>query len=354
MRATIGFHKRGDLRMTRKHKLWALMPALPKDLLVASVRQYEDAGLEGVWSPQLYGAPFVPLAAAAAVSDRLKLGTGVALAFVRSPLETASCALDLDMISGGRAVLGIGPSIKWWNEDWYGVRYGKPLAHLREVIGAVRQIIAKGHTGELGRIDGEYVKLDLERFKLLAPPLRTAIPIYIPAVFEKTCEMAGEIADGLPGHPIWNAKWVRDKVAPHLANGLARSGRARKNFDLNLFLFVAVNEDKRQAIEDARETIAFYGQMAQYEAYYEYIGFGSEARALQAAGARQDHAAMMAACSDEMVESIVLTGTPDEVRRRLDAMADIADSFTLSIPFYGLAPDKAAYYTQRIAEVFYG
>jgi alkanesulfonate monooxygenase SsuD/methylene tetrahydromethanopterin reductase-like flavin-dependent oxidoreductase (luciferase family) len=82
--------------------------------------------------------------------------------------------------------------------------------------------------------------------------------------------------------------------------------------------------------------------MAQYEPYYEYIGFGAEARALQAAGARQDHAALMAACSDAMVESIVLAGTPDEVRRRLDAMADIADSFTLSIPFYGLAPDKAA------------
>lgn len=354
MRATIGFHKRGDLRMTRKHKLWALMPSLPKELMVATVRQFEDAGLEGVWSPQLYGSPFVPLAAAAAVSERLKLGTGVALAFVRSPLETASSALDLDMISGGRCVLGIGPSIKWWNEEWYGVRYGKPLAHLREVIAAVRLIIAKGHSGELGRIDGEYVKLNLERFKLLAPPLRTEIPVYIPAVFEKTCEMAGEIADGLPGHPIWNARWVREQVAPHVAAGLARAGRARKDFDLNLFLFVAVNEDKRQAIEDARETIAFYGQMAQYERYYDYIGFGSEARALQAAGARQDRAAMLAATSDAMVESIALVGSPDEVRRRLSEMTDIADSFTLSIPFYGLAPDKSAYYAQRIAEVFYG
>lgn len=340
--------------MTDKYRLWALLPPLPKEMLVPMVQQYEAAGLEGVWAAQLYGAPFVPLAAAAVVSDKLKLGTGVALGFVRSPLETASCALDLDMISGGRCVLGIGPSIKWWNEDWYGVTYGKPLAHLREVISTVRTIIARGHTGELGKIDGEYCKLDLSRFKTLAPPVRTEIPIYIPAVFEKSCQMAGEIADGLPGHPIWNEQWIREQVAPNLKIGLDRAGRNRKDFDLNLFLFVAPNENKREAIEDARQTIAFYGQMAQYERYYEAIGFGKEARALQEAGARQDHAAMMAACSDEMVESIVLAGPPDELRARLKRLAQIADSFTLSIPFYGMAPDKAAYYTQRIAEVFYG
>lgn len=339
--------------MARKHRLWALVPALPKDMLNAAVRQYEAAGLEGIWTPQLYGSPFVPLAAAAMASERLKLGSGVALAFVRSPLETASSVLDLDLISGGRAVLGIGPSIRWWNEDWYGVRYGKPLAHLREVVAAVRTIIEHGHTGTLGRLDGEYVKLDLQRFHTLAPPARTRVPVYLPAVFEKTCEMAGELADGLPGHPIWNARWVRERVVPHLATGLQRSGRARSAIDLNLFLFVAINEDRRQAIEDARETIAFYGQMAQYERYYEYIGFGDEARALQRAAAAGDQAALRAACSDAMVEAIALVGPPDEVRRRVDELAGIADSFTLAIPFYGMAPDKTAWYTQRIAEVFY-
>jgi len=339
--------------MSRKHKLWALLPPLPKPLLTGAVAQYEAAELEGVWSPQLYGAPFIPLAAAAAVSDRLKLGTGVALAFTRSPLETASCALDLDMISEGRTVLGIGPSIKWWNDDWYGVEYGKPLAHLRETIGIVQAIIEKGHTGALGRMDGEYYQLDLNRFKTLAPPVRTHIPLYLPAVFEKTTQMAGELADGLTGHPIWAAKWITEQVEGNLKQGLDRVGRSREDFDLQLWLFCAPNEDKREAIEDARHTIAWYGQMEQYERYYEYIGFGKEARALQDAAKRGDEKAMLAECSDAMVDAIALAGPPDELRKRLEALGDIADSFTLATPFYGLSPEKNLFYSEQIAATFY-
>lgn len=339
--------------MSRKHKLWALLPPLPKPMLIGAVAQYEAAELEGVWSPQLYGAPFVPLAAAAAVSDRLKLGTGVALAFTRSPLETASCALDLDLISEGRAVLGIGPSIKWWNDDWYGVEYGKPLAHLRETIGIVQAIIEKGHTGELGHMDGEYYQLDFNRFKTLAPPVRSHIPLYLPAVFEKTTQMAGELADGLIGHPIWAAKWITEQVEGNLKKGLDQAGRSRKDFDLQLWLFCAPNEDKREAIEDARHTIAWYGQIEQYERYYEYIGFGKEARALQDAAKRGDTEAMLTACSDAMVDAIALAGPPDELRKRLEALGDIADSFTLATPFYGLSPEKNLFYSEQIAATFY-
>jgi alkanesulfonate monooxygenase SsuD/methylene tetrahydromethanopterin reductase-like flavin-dependent oxidoreductase (luciferase family) len=142
-------------------------------------------------------------------------------------------------------------------------------------------------------------------------------------------------------------------VEKHLKTGLERSGRSRKDFDLQLWLFCAPNEDKREAIEDARHTIAWYGQMQQYERYYEYIGFGREARALQAAGQRGDTAAMLAACTDEMVDAIALAGPPGELRRRLAALGGIADSFTLAVPFYGLSPEKAAHYSARIAETFY-
>lgn len=339
--------------MSNKHKLWTLLPPLPKPVLTAAVAQFETAGLEGVWSPQLYSAPFVPLAAAASVSERLKLGTGVALAFTRSPLETACCAMDLDLISEGRAVLGLGPSIKWWNEDWYGVEYGKPLAHLREAVSVIRTIIEKGHTGQLGRIDGEYYKLNLEHFKTLTPPVRTHIPLYLPAVFEKTIQMAGELADGLPGHPIWTQKWVSEQVEKNLKIGLDRSGRSRSDFDLQVWLFCAPNENKQEAIEDARETIAFYGQMEQYERYYDYIGFGHEARAMQEAAERHDTKGLLAACSDEMVDAIALCGPPDELRRRLEELGKVADSFTLAVPFYGLSEEKMAYYNERIGETFF-
>src|SRR5260221_11867841 len=132
-----------------KRKYWGVVPPLPAPILTEAVKQCEAIGLEGVWVPQLWSPPFLALGAAAVLSARLKLGSGVALAFVRSPLETACAALDLDLISGGRAVLGIGPSVRWWNGDLYGGHYGKPIPHLREAVKLIRLIVAKGHTGEL-------------------------------------------------------------------------------------------------------------------------------------------------------------------------------------------------------------
>lgn len=339
--------------MNNDKKIWAVLPAMPKTMLVDAVNGYEAAGLEGVWAVQLYGSPFGPLSAAAVSSERLKLGTGVALAFTRSPLETACSALELDRISGGRCVLGIGPSIKHWNENWYGVEYGKPLSHLRETIEIVREIIAKGHTGTLGKIETEYYKLDYERFALPLDPVRTEIPVYLPAVYEKTTQMAGEIAQGLLGHPIWCEKWVSEQVARNLDVGLTRAGRDRSDFDLNLFLYAAPNEDKAEAIRDARATVAFYGQMAQYERYYEYVGFGDEARAMQRAAEINDEAALAAACTDEMVVTIAMAGTPDELRSRLGRLGKFANSFTISPPLFGLTPEKTAYYAKQIADIFY-
>jgi alkanesulfonate monooxygenase SsuD/methylene tetrahydromethanopterin reductase-like flavin-dependent oxidoreductase (luciferase family) len=340
--------------MTKKHKLWALVPSLPKEVLEPTVRQLDSAGLEGIWSPQLFSSPFVPLAASAMCSDKLKLGTGIALAFARSPLETACTALDLDMISGGRAVLGIGPSIKHWNENWYGVEYGKPLQHLREAVGIIRMLIQDGHTGNLGKIDTEYYNLDLSDFKTLAPPLRTDIPLYMPAVFEKSIQAAAELADGLPGHPIWSAKWITEQVEKNLKIGLDRAGKSRADFDLQPWLFCAPNPDKKEAINDARHTIAWYGSMGQYHRYYDYIGFGKENLALQEAAKTGNTEDLVAACPDEMVDAIALAGPPDELRKRFAQLSDIADSFTLTPPFYGLSPEKNAYYSEQIAATFYG
>ena len=195
------------------------------------MQRYESASLEGIWASQTFGAPFGPLSAAAVVSKRLKLGTGIALAFVRSPLETACNIMDLDLISGGRSVLGLGSSAQSLTEGAFGMPYGKPLRHMREVIGLVRLIVAKAHTGELGLLEGEYHRLDLSHFRTFAPPVRTAIPIYLPAVFEKACELAGEIADGLLGHPLWNEQWIAEQTISGAAPRARQSEpRARRRY----------------------------------------------------------------------------------------------------------------------------
>jgi probable F420-dependent oxidoreductase len=335
-------------------RYWAQLPQLPADALAAFLRESEDAGLEGVWSPQTFGAPFGQLGAAAMASKRLKLGAGIALAFTRSPLETACSALELDLISGGRCILGLGSSAKDQIENRFGGVYGKPLAHMREVVGIVRDVIAKAHLGELGRYDGEYHQLDLTGFRTLHAPVRTRIPIYLPAIFAKACEQAGEIADGLTGHPLWTAQWIADTIEPGLDRGLAKSGRTRAEFEVNLSPFVMINTDRRQALEDARATVAFYTQSPHYNPYFDHIGFGGAARAIQAASARGDFAGMTAACPDEMVENIVILGPPDEVAERLAARIHIATTCTPKVAHVGLTPEVLASYTRRIAEMFYG
>jgi len=334
--------------------VWAELPVLPAGELVPLVQSWEAAGVEGVWTPQIFGAPFTTLAAAAAVTSRIKLGSGIALAFTRSPLETACSAIDLDHISDGRVVLGLGSSAQSQIEGSFGMPYGKPLAHMREVVGQVREVIARGHTGELTRLEGQYHTLDLSHFRLVRPAQRSAIPVYLPAVFEKACEQAGAIADGLLGHPLWTTAWLRDRVSQSLKVGLDSSGRQRSDVDVNLMIFAVINPDHAEAIADARANIAFYTQSPQYLRYFSEIGFGTEATAIQAAFAAQDYAAMARACPDDMVRAITVLGSTDEVRAQVAERAIHADSITPVVPQFGIEPDKAALYRQRIAELFYG
>ena len=338
----------------REPAIWAELPVLPARDLVPLVQGWEAAGIEGVWSPQIFGAPFTTLAAAAAVTTRIKLGTGIALAFTRSQLETACSAIDLDRISEGRAVLGLGSSAQSQIEGSFGMPYGKPLAHMREVVLQVRAVIANGHSSELGRLEGEYHTLDLSHFRLIAPAPRPAIPIYLPAVFEKACIQAGTIADGLLGHPLWTTQWLREKVAPSLAHGLADAGRTRAEIDVNLMIFAVINDDRAEAIADARANIAFYTQSPQYLRYFEGIGFGDEARKIQAAFAIQDYAAMADASPDEMVTAITVVGSADAVREQIAERSEFADSITPVVPQFGIEASKAAVYRQRIAQTFYG
>ena len=241
------------------------------------MRRFEDLGIYGVWAPQLHWPPFATLVAAAMASKHLKIGTGIALAFSRSAMETALSALDLDRISGGRMVLGLGTSVRSFNERMHGVVYGKPVEHLREVVETVRAIIEKGHQGNLDRIDGAYHQLDLTGFNTGRKPVRATIPIYLPALFQATVVLATKIADGLLGHPVWSLKWITEQ-ARTLDAELADAGRPRDQFHVNLWNYAAVASDRKQAIDDMRGTVAFYSSIAQYAKYFAAHGFGAQAR----------------------------------------------------------------------------
>jgi len=202
--------------MPNKPKYWGTIVPLPAPMLTAQAAQFESMGLEGLFAPQVYGPPFIPLATAAGATSRVRLATGIALAFARSPFETAVAAMDLDRISGGRFTLGLGTSVRAWSEGFFGMEYGKPLDHIREVVNIVRLVISKSHTGELKRFDGTYYRLDFSQFQSLNAPVRIDLPVWIACLRTPLIRLAAEIADGVIGHPIWSIEWATKKVQADL------------------------------------------------------------------------------------------------------------------------------------------
>jgi probable F420-dependent oxidoreductase len=336
-----------------KPKYWGVTAALPAPIIAAQTQQFEAMGLEGVFAAQVASTPFIPLAAAASATTRLRLASGIALAFVRSPLETALCAMDMDRISNGRFTLGLGTSVQSWSEGFYGMPYGKPVEHMREVVDIVRTVVAKSHTGELTRYDGKYHTLDFSEWQPGPPPVRTELPIWIACLRTPLIRLAGEVADGVMGHPIWSLDWASTKVLDDLKAGLVKGGKQRSEIEFNVWLWVAPNEDRKQALEDARATVAFYGGIEQYEEYFAAHGFREEAKALQDGVKRGDYLGVRHLVSDDMASTFVVCGAPDEVRERVSAIWEFADSATLVPPAYGLDPGAMLQYSARIADLFY-
>ena len=340
--------------MANRRKYWSVVTPLPAPLLSQQAQQLESLGVEGLFAPQLYGPPFIPLAVAAATTTRVSLASGIALAFVRSPFETAMAAMDMDRVSGGRFVLGLGSSVRTWSEGFFGMPYDKPVGRLREVVDVIRTVIAKSHTGELQEYRGCYYQHDFRDFQSLSEPLRADLPIWIAALRGALIRLGAEIADGVIGHPIWSVHWATTELPKELKTGLARGGRTRDQLHVNVWQWVAINADPCEAVQGAKATVAFYGGASQYEGYFAAHGFREEARRLQEGVQRGDYQSMVDQVPDEMARTFVACGTADEVREKLEPLWETADSVCYVPPSYGLGPDKLLADGAAIAQTFYG
>ena len=332
-------------------RYWSVLAPAPAAELTATARMLEAMNVHGLFAPQVYGPPFVTLAAAAAVTERVQLASGIAIAAARSPFETAMAAIDLDRISGGRFVLGLGTSVLSWTQGVFGAPAYKPITHLRETVAAVRHIVAGSHKG-LTPFEGTYYRADFRELQPTAPPLREEIPIWIAALRAPLVRAAAEIADGLIGHPMWSIEWALERMRPEFEAALARAGRRRADVEVNLWLWAAPSADERQAIEDARPTMAFYGGVAQYEPFFEAHGFGAVARQLQAGVQRGDFRSVAHLVPDEMVRAFVAVGKPERVREQVERLWAFADSLCPVAPIYAVSVEKLAYYSEQIAQTF--
>ncbi len=320
--------------------------------LVAAGQSAETAGAHVVWAPEMHRSATVTAAALAAGTATIGVGTAIALAFTRSPMVTALEAMDLDEMSDGRFVLGLGTGVQRLNEDWHNARWGKPLAHLRETVGIVRHVISHARDGEPMAIEGEFEHLRVRGYQRPYQQQRTAIPIYLAAMGPAMTRLAIEIGDGWISHELCSPEFVRGQVLEGVSEGLQRGGKERKEVDLVVSACCSVDEDGAAARRAAAGIVGFYASVRTYAAFFDFHGFGAEAAACNAAlkGGRgaTDLGDLV---PDAMVDAVTLSGTPDEVRRRLRAYEGLADSIKLTPPTHGLSPEQTRAAQARVIDL---
>lgn len=320
--------------------------------LEAETKLAERAGIECTWAPELFRSSVTQAAYLAARTERIGVATGIAWAFTRSPFILAVTALDVDEMSGGRFRLGLGAGVKRLNETWHNADYGKPAPHLREAIEATRLIMQGAGVGEPIRYEGSYYDIDIKGWIRPHPAPREWVPIYTAAVQSGMARMAGDVADGLVGHPIQSLQWIDEVVIDGFETGLSRSSRDRTDFDYLPTVCCAIEDDQAKANDLARRTIAFYATVRTYMPLFEMHGFGDNAAAAGDAFRKGDLAGVPAAISDEMVETYCAAGPLDKVRERVEATAERADGLFLTPPTYFIGAEELIEYQRRIIDAF--
>ncbi|MDG2333310.1 MAG: LLM class flavin-dependent oxidoreductase [Myxococcota bacterium] len=311
----------------------------------------EEAGFDAVYACEFFNQQTFPvLGALAQATERIRLGTGIASAFVRSPLTHATAAMDIDELSQGRMILGLGSGTSRMNEEWFGVPFSKPAARSRELLVLLRQLFRAA--GGLGfRFEGDFYDLKIPVYSRPGAA-REEIPLWLAAVNRGMMAAAGAQADGMVGHPIATRRWHREVTLPTLREAEAGASREPGACQLVPYVMTSLSDDREQAIRDAKGQIGFYYTVSVYRTILDYHGLPEVADACRAALATFDIRAMAEAIPDSLVDEIAIACTPDEARDRLAQWDDLAEEVMLYAPQVGVAPARVRANLDTILDVF--
>jgi probable F420-dependent oxidoreductase len=296
----------------------------------AVVRRVEAAEFHALWLPEASQPVFSMCAAAALATSSLTLGTGVAVAFPRSPMLTAQAAWMLAKETDGRFIAGLGTQVKAHIERRFSAPFSHPGPRLREYIQAMRAIYAAFRGDE--KLD---FKGDFYSFSLLTPTWSPGPmthpdpPIYAAGVRPWMCQMIGEVADGLLVHPLHSTRYLDDVVSPAVRRGEDSAGRrpGTTAFICPVMTAVSDNDETRERQRGAiRARLAFYGSTPGYGVVFDASGWPGVGERLNALQRQGDQDAMKATITDEMLDTLAITSTWDELPVRLvERFGDRAD-----------------------------
>jgi len=301
----------------------------------AAARTFEQQGFDGVLSFEGPHDPFLQLVPAAEHTARVEIMTAIAIAFARNPMVCAYMANDLQLLSRGRFVLGLGTQIRPHIEKRFSQPWSRPNARMREFVRAVRAIWRAWETGERLEFRGEfYTHTLMSPFFNPGPNPFGPSKIFLAGFGPAMVRVAGEVADGWFVHPLHSPSYVRSVALPALEQGFARAGRSRAGYEIACQTITMVgsnDEEIARARMKARGQIAFYGSTPSYKVMLDHHGWGDLQPQLNRMSKQGQWGEMMALITDEMLDVVGVSGTPAHVARRLRERNDFADRTLLTL-----------------------
>jgi len=312
-----------------------------------NAKKLEEQGYDGLITAEMSGDPFFPLLLAAEHTERIELMTSIAVAFSRNPMIVANVSNDLQAISGGRFILGLGSQIKPHIEKRFSMPWSHPAARMREFVLAMRAIWDCWYEGEKLAFRGDYYS------HTLMTPMFTptnnphgAPRVVLAAVGPKMTEVAGEVADGMIVHAFSTERYLRDVTLPAIEAGLEKSGRKRSDLEICYPTFVVTGNDEReweQARLGVTRQLGFYGSTPAYRGVLDAHGWGDLQTELNVLSKRGEWETMGERITDEILEEFAIVAEPAKVAGAVKARyGGIVDRVVCSVPFANEA-DRAAY-----------
>ncbi len=305
--------------------------------VAGQARAAEAEGFAAVWGSETNHDPFLPLALAAEHTDRVELGTGIAVAFARSPMTTANVAWDLNAFSGGRFMLGLGSQIKPHIEKRFSMPWSHPAPRMREFILAMRAIWDAWQQGTKLEFRGEFYQHTLMTpFFDPGPNPHGAPRVFLAAVGQAMTRVAAEVADGLLVHGFTTERYLREVTVPTVEEGLSARGCDRSDFQLSypVFVVTGTTEEARERAQTAtRRQIAFYASTPAYRGVLELHGWGDLQPELNRLSKAGEWSTMGELIDDEILDAFAVVGSPPEVAGRIIArFGDIIDRISFYTP----------------------
>ncbi len=315
-------------------------PKLDLTSVASGARLVEQLGFDGLVTGEIKTDPFIPLALAATTTERISLTTAVAIAFPRSPMVTAMMSWDLQTISRGRFILGLGTQVKGHIERRYGIGWAPPAPRLREYILSLRAIWDCFQNGTPLDFHGTHY-----HFSVMVPLFNPGpiahprIPIHIAAINRQMCRLAGEICDGVRPHPITTPKFITEVMLPNVRAGADKAGRRLESFEVAISPLIAAADTEAelaQRMRDVRARIAFYASTRTYRAVFDAHGWGGLVEELHGLSVQQRWEEMPRHITDEVLETIAVVGTHDDMAGKIrKRYGDFATRIEFSLPVSG-------------------